>query len=219
MDHCLVGPLLQQGSHRIVPAIEQQQDGRRLALLGLHDAIKEALLFVDPRLKLMRKLSCKIARPSVADRRQHPESETGRQKPLDDSIEELLMERGPSRLVLCKSHRRLQIQGEKVVVDSVDIRKEFLHLLHQLVLVAGRQGFQTDVGHRVGEEEVVLVVLGVLQLLRELQKVLVLRPEEAHGVHVPHLLLGGERFRIQALRQKDLVLKDVTLRVDHADNA
>jgi hypothetical protein len=109
-----------------------------------------------------------------------------------------------------------QIESEGELGDSIDVAKELLHLMHDLVLVLSGEVLQLRRLADVAEEQVVLAVFWLVQLFGKKSKVVFGRSQEDDGVDVRHQFAVR---RVDSLKQIHFFLQNFGLRMNKRNNS
>lgn len=204
VHHGLVRPLHEQGRDGVLPAVDDQQDGRRVDPAE----VEELVLLAHAVAHLGGELLGERAVPLVADQRLLLEAQEDGDEALGGALQRVGVPRVRAAAPDAVGGQR-HVEREEVRVDDDVVEEVLLDQLDHLVVVGLGEALEGGLLDHVAEEEVVLAVLGLAQLVDEQADGVGVRPHEAQAAQMAHLLAVGV---VEAVHEVDLVVEQGRLR-------
>eukprot|EP00978_Attheya_sp_CCMP212_P020641 scaffold59287_cov53-Attheya_sp.AAC.4 len=184
MNHCLVGPLRQEGCDRVVLTIKNEEHER--VIRGSTPTKVEDLVRGDGMRHVLGELVGQRRGAGITNggRLAFKCQQHGLESPTIAFVEVSVGVVSRSAGRGAEGDRVAAVESEQVLVDRAKVPIELLDLTNELLFIALGQHPQQSRGQNASKEEVVLGETRVLQLLREQAGVALRGPQEAHSLEV-----------------------------------
>mmetsp|Transcript_14431 Transcript_14431/g.34202 ORF Transcript_14431/g.34202 Transcript_14431/m.34202 type:complete len:426 (+) Transcript_14431:507-1784(+) len=186
VDHRLVGPLEQQGGHRVVAAVDEKEHDIAAALPKV---VEGPLLVVHEMVQAIRDPVAELAVPLVADRgplaHRHREAREALDQPvLHRRAFGVVPAEGLVHDVVVGSEG----DGEVVALERLKVPVKLLNLVYKLTRVALSKFLQGEVAHCSGEIYVVLPITWIPQFFPQVRNVFPRGSKKAHSLQMKKLV-------------------------------
>ena len=147
VNHCLVGPLVEQRRDRVLLSIaDEYVRGRRVA----RHSIDEVCLLTQLLLRLLGNVPAQRAVILVAKDRVRACGHDHSKEAIDDTIcSNLILVRPLVGRVQAQTERAAYIQAEQVLVDRLEVSKDFLDLVDHVVNIILSELLNFGIGNGV----------------------------------------------------------------------
>ena len=147
VNHCLVGPLVEQRRDRVLLSItDEYVRGRRVA----RHSIDEVRLLTQLLLRLLGNVPAQRAVILVAKDRVRACGHDHSKEAIDDAISSnLILVRPLVGRVQAQTERAAYIQAEQVLVDRLEVSKDFLDLVDHVVNIVLSELLNFGIGNGV----------------------------------------------------------------------